>query len=324
MSTPIFLLSLPRSGSTLVQRVLATHPQVASAPEPWILLPLLTPLQATTPHSHGWQATVDAAVRDFVGELPRGQEDYLDALRPCVERLYGEAAGGSRYFLDKSPPYHWIVEQLFRLFPDARFVFLWRDPLGVLSSMVETFCEGRWRLDRFRGTVFNGIANLTSAYERHRDSSLAVRYEDLIGGGTAAWDEIAAYLELELDPAALSDFARQKYVGRLGDPTGVNLYSGVSREPLQKWRKTIDNPVRRQWCERYLDWVGEARLELMGYDSAVLRDELAEAGRGGGGVLRDTLELGRGAARELGAAVVKGRDPGTVSSWDLLRGPASG
>ena len=41
MAEPVFLFSLPRSGSTLVQRLIAGHPQVATTSEPWILLPLL-------------------------------------------------------------------------------------------------------------------------------------------------------------------------------------------------------------------------------------------------------------------------------------------
>ena len=41
MTRPLFILSLPRSGSTLLQRVLANHPDVATTPEPWVLLPMV-------------------------------------------------------------------------------------------------------------------------------------------------------------------------------------------------------------------------------------------------------------------------------------------
>ena len=43
---PIFLLSLPRSGSTLLHRMLASHPQVATLPEPWVPMPLFEKLHA--------------------------------------------------------------------------------------------------------------------------------------------------------------------------------------------------------------------------------------------------------------------------------------
>ncbi|MBA3701438.1 MAG: sulfotransferase [Rubrobacteraceae bacterium] len=45
-STPLFLLSLPRSGSTLAQRFLAAHDAIATASEPWILLPYFYTLRA--------------------------------------------------------------------------------------------------------------------------------------------------------------------------------------------------------------------------------------------------------------------------------------
>ena len=41
MKSPIFIFSLPRAGSTLLQRVLMGHPEIASIAEPWLLLPLM-------------------------------------------------------------------------------------------------------------------------------------------------------------------------------------------------------------------------------------------------------------------------------------------
>ena len=50
----------------------------------------------------------------------------------------------TRCFVDKSPPYHLIAQQIISTFPDARFVFLWRNPLSVLASIVDTLADGRW------------------------------------------------------------------------------------------------------------------------------------------------------------------------------------
>ncbi|MBT8101022.1 MAG: sulfotransferase, partial [Gammaproteobacteria bacterium] len=50
MLRPVFLLSLPRSGSTLLQRMLMTHPAISSVPEPWLLLPIFYP-RRTSGHS---------------------------------------------------------------------------------------------------------------------------------------------------------------------------------------------------------------------------------------------------------------------------------
>lgn len=315
---PIFLLSLPRSGSTLVQRVLSTYPEVATASEPWVMLPFLTPLEPAMPLATGWQGSVNDAFRDFLAELPRAEEDYLERLRPFAEDLYTRAAGpGARYFLDKTPPYHWIVDQLFRVFPDAKFVFLWRNPLSVVSSVIETFCGGRWRPDGYRGTLFEAPRNLVASYERHRDRSLAIRYEELIGEGAEPWQRLTAYLGLEFSPDSLSDFPQVNLNGRHGDPTGTRLYSSVSREPLEKWRRSIRTSVRRLWCERYLRWLGPHLLGAMGYDLDRLLAELREAPNGGSGTGRDIGDLTRAMAREAAGMAVLGTRG--MSNWGLLR-----
>ena len=52
----------------------------------------------------------------------------------------------------------------------------------------------------------------------------------------------------------------------MGDPTGVKNYREVDTAPLEKWKTTINNnPLRKMWCRRYLSWIGEERLKVMGY-----------------------------------------------------------
>jgi hypothetical protein len=86
-----------------------------------------------------WDGSVNRALQDFFQELPAGEEDYLREVRSLALRLYEDAAGpDARYFLDKSPPYHLVVEDLARLFPEAKLIFLWRNPLAVVASIVET------------------------------------------------------------------------------------------------------------------------------------------------------------------------------------------
>jgi hypothetical protein len=314
---PIFVLSLPRSGSTLVQRVLSTYPEVATSAEPWLLLPFLGPLEERIPVRTGWQRSVDEAVRAFIAELPRGEDDYLEALKPFVEQLYARVAGpGCEYFLDKTPPYHWVAKPIFRLFPEARFVFLWRNPLSVVASVIETFCGGRWRPDDYRGTLFEGPRNLVAAYEANAGRALAIRYEDLVGPEADAWRRLAEYLGLEFSADSLSAFSDVRFEGGHGDPVGVHRYAQLSSEPVEKWRRTLSSPVRKLWCRRYLRSLGEEALATMGYDLGELLRDLdglpVERARLGS----DLGQMGRGLAREaVGAAVLGDRGR---SSWSLL------
>ena len=62
---PIFLFSLPRSGSTLAQRIIASHAEIATTAEPWLLLPCLYALRHGGVYAEYSQATAVKAIRDF-------------------------------------------------------------------------------------------------------------------------------------------------------------------------------------------------------------------------------------------------------------------
>lgn len=259
---PVFLLSLPRSGSTYLQRLLARHPAIATRSEPWLLLPLIYATRRHGAFAEYGHATAVRAIEDFSADLPNGLATLRRALADAARNLYGAAAGRpeARYFLDKTPRYHLLVEDLFELFPNGRFVFLWRNPLAVAASMIETFGDGRWNLHGYVIDLEIGLARLVAGYEGHPDRALAVRFEDLKDRPEEACGRIFDYLDL--DPAELAGSGREVHlVGRYGDRAGT---PGV--DPALKWRAVMTNPFRKAWCRRYLQRIGQARLRTMGYD----------------------------------------------------------
>ena len=306
--TPLFLFSLPRSGSTLAQRILAANGAIATASEPWVLLPYLYTLREPGAYAEYGHHLLVRAVEDFYGVMPRGRDDYVAEIRELALRLYDKASpAGTRYFLDKTPRYHLVSEEIVALFPEARFVLLWRNPLAVAASIIETWAGGKWNLYRFKVDLFDGVENLCATYERHGDAIHALRYEALITSPEDTWQKVFRYLGLPFDCSVLSRFGDVELAGRWGDHSGTRRYAGVSSEPLDSWKQVLNNPVRKAWCRRYLRWIGRERLAMMGYDQEALTGELdaipdsyrrvgSDLGRGCWGLLRDLSEphiLGR-------------------------------
>ncbi|HJR97365.1 MAG TPA: sulfotransferase [Actinomycetota bacterium] len=290
--TPIFLLSLPRSGSTLVQRVLAGHRDIATAAEPWVLLPHLYATRERGIAAEYTQPIAARAIAEFLRSLPDGERDYRRALHDFGIDLYSRAAGPEkRYFLDKTPRYHYVIDDLLDVFPEAKSVFLWRNPLAVVASIVQTWAKGRWNVDRWQGDL-RGLASLVDAYGSHRDSTIAVRYEDLVGDPARTWPRIFEYLDLPYADDLLTTFSGVRLEGSMGDPTGVDRYSTISTEPLEKWRSTLANPYRKRWCRGYLRWVGAERLAVMGYDFGALLEQLDEIGTSPRSVASDAVHGG--------------------------------
>jgi hypothetical protein len=318
---PIFVFSAPRSGSTLLQRVLAAHSHIATASEPWLLLPLLSPLYGELPAPGARDPLIHEALEDFTAELPHGAGDYRAAVHDCAIALYSRAADGdATYFVDKTPLYHLVVDEIFATFPEARFLFLFRNPLSVVASCAELFDGGRWEVARYHAALFESFTYLAPSAVRYGDRSLIVRFEDLIGKGEAPWRRIFDYLELSWEPEVVEQFSLVELHGRKGDPFSINRYAALSQEPLEKWRSTLCNPVRRAWCARYLHWLGHERLAAMGYDLDDLQRQLAATPRCWERTVEDASLMAASLARELVKAHLP-RFASRTSTWRALLRP---
>jgi hypothetical protein len=268
---PLFLLSLPRSGSTLVQRTLAAHPEVATVSEPWLLLPQLYATRASGARAEYSHEMGAEALQDFRDALPGGRDDYRAAVREFALTLYRRAGGdGHAYFLDKTPRYHAVATELVDLFEDAKLVFLWRNPLSVMASLLDTYRRGRFEPYNFAFDLFDGVDNLVTARAQAGSRGHGVRYEDLVSGSEREWRALFDYLELDFDGDLLTRFADTELRGRYGDRSGANE---ISPRSLETWRDKATTRVGNAWCRHYVRWIGRERMAAMGYDhDALLRE----------------------------------------------------
>ena len=141
--------------------------------------------------------------------------------------------------------------------------------------MMESWKSGQWNIYHYAVDLFQGLANLTAAYEKYANQACAVRYEDLLTSPEGELQRIFTYLELPFDVELLSRFSNVKLKGRVRDKNmDQKEYQILRQAPLEKWRCILGNPIRKAWCRRYLHWIGSERLALMGYDLEVLLAEL--------------------------------------------------
>jgi len=68
-----FVVSLPRSGSTLLQKMLAVSPDIASSAEPWLMLPFWGLRDAKAGRSVYFHHAAANAINDFVANVPDGE-----------------------------------------------------------------------------------------------------------------------------------------------------------------------------------------------------------------------------------------------------------
>ena len=294
--TPVFIFSLPRSGSTLLQRILAAHDRVDSCAEPWVLLPVLYGQRSGTFAEYGH----NIAVRGIHDALQEGSSTalYEKAVREFAMTLYREIAStGATHFVDKTPRYHLVVDAILQAFPDGRFIFLWRNPLSIAASIMRTWRNERWNLDRFQIDFFEGLPNLIAASQRTSRRVFCTRYEALIDTPEAVAHDVFQYLDLPFTDDVVRGFSSVGFKGELGDPTGPQQYDRISSETTDKWISTLSNPLRKRWMRKYLRWLGHDRLAHMGYELDELIAALNAAPTNGRFLLSDVLYRMRGALR---------------------------
>ena len=197
--TPIFIFGLPRSGTTLLQKLLMAHPQIASIAEPWILLPFIYSRKKEgilTEYSH---SSANIAITDFINNLPNKEFDYNTYLRKFILSLYSKICqNNEKYFLDKTPRYFYIIPEILDIFPNAKFIFLFRNPVQILASVMETWNEGGFsNLHAIYNDLKWGPKLLTDSYEKTKQKALKITYEDLVKNPDIVLKNLCNYLNID-------------------------------------------------------------------------------------------------------------------------------
>jgi hypothetical protein len=279
----IFLIGAPRSGTTLLARMLSAHSQIYGRAEPH----LITPIAHLGYHGSVQKApydpfNVEQAIHEFVADLPRKEDDYLDALRSYTDTMYERImanAPGKRFFLDKTPAYALVLPFLTKLYPKARYVILTRHPLAVLSSYVESFFDGDYHVALAHNPVLARYVPALAHMLRERPVPFVhVKYEELVREPEAHFRRICDYLGIPFEAQAISYGESGEDFKGLGDPTGVGQHSRPVTSSISKWAVEIaSDPARLALVSRVVDELDPADLETLGYPRDKIVAKLEEA-----------------------------------------------
>ena len=275
----VFLVSLPRSGSTMLQRVLGSHPDIHTTAEPWVMLHPLYALKR-----EGINAEYDArvgrmALDDFLQSFPDGENAYYDGVRQLASTLYKRAVrdSGKSRFLDKTPRYFYILPELVRTFPKAKIVLLLRNPLAILASVLDTWCHKsivEYESSDHCKSMLEGPRMLADAIEELGDNIFVTRYEDVVGNTEAEVSRICDYLELPYFPEMLVYGNSPVLKGACGDPKNVNKHSAPVSSYIETWKDTLDSHDLSRYALDYIERVGDEVLGRIGYPKQDLVNSL--------------------------------------------------
>ena len=261
-----FIMSLPRSGSTLLQRFLSSHPVVKTVPESWMLLHSLYPMTNDQEYSEYSSYWARRGLLDFLRQIPLGVEEYSRRIGDLfLEMLKLRFNDEPAIFIEKTPRYSLIVDQLITAFPEAKFIFLWRNPLAIKQSMNETWSRGRWHF-RCDVDLYVGLPKLIAARKSLGGRAIDIRYEDMIEDPVAALSRIQSFLGIPIYQLDLAKAAESLESAVMGDKRGMKIYGSAVAASPKAVGNGYANWIRRAFARKYLKHLGDDALEAMGYN----------------------------------------------------------
>jgi hypothetical protein len=248
---PVFIIAAPRSGSTLLFETLAESHAISTIGG----------------ESHGVIEGAQPQLRPGAPGVDSNRLDRAQATPEVVSRLHQEFAAQRRpapgaagadpatlRFLEKTPKNALRIPFLDAAFPDAQFIFLWREPEANLASIIEAWRAGRWvtyrGLDereepwslllppgwrRMRGAPLHEIA----AFQWESANRIAL--DDLAALDRSRWTSVT-YEQLTANPRAT--------IERLAEFIGLRIDAGLAQRlaaPLPPSRQTNTPADAQKW-----------------------------------------------------------------------------
>ncbi|MCB0736071.1 MAG: sulfotransferase [Bacteroidetes bacterium] len=265
---PIFIVGSSRSGTTMLMRMFAKHPDIASINEPHFFDRFYS--SNSEQRVHNQQECADILLQ-LVSEQKDGffaprNEDYKHEcwrwlekhnkhltsleLYKCFHSFIQKDARKLR-FCEKTPQNVFYIKELLLAYPTARILHMVRDPRAVLASQ-----KNKWRrrqlgsdfmpkkeVIRLRfnyhpilaGRLWNSSISAGKVYEQHKQV-MEVRYEDLVAKPEDVVRQICLFTDLNFD-ANMLEIAVASSSTRPDQPHK----NGVSKDSLDTWRKVLSN-----------------------------------------------------------------------------------
>lgn len=225
---PLFIVGMPRSGTSLVEQILASHPQVHGAGELSWLVKTEHDLPGFMRSSHGYPVCVRAIDAQQIALLAEKYLGYLDALaehRPWT------------YVTDKLPGNYERIGLISLLFPEARIIHCQRDPLDNAISQFSLLFQGaiEYSHDLFNlGAHYAEYQRLMAHWRTLMpERILDIRYEALVADHATETRRLLDFLQLPWNPDCLRFFESRRTVRTASD---LQVRQPIYTTSIGRWK----------------------------------------------------------------------------------------
>jgi tetratricopeptide (TPR) repeat protein len=226
--TPVFVVGMPRSGTTLVEQILASHSRIHGAGEIETFYQAMTKFRSRN--------GVEAEFPDFV---PAMSPEALSGLGSDYIALTGSSAPAAQRIVNKLPLNFKYVGLIHLALPDARIIHVRRDPLDTCFSCFSLLFTGDQSFTYDLGELgryYRGYAALMEHWRRvlPHGVMIDVQYEDLVADLETQARTIVDHCGLPWEEGCL-DFHRTQRLVKTA--SSVQVREPLYRTSVGRWRQ---------------------------------------------------------------------------------------
>jgi tetratricopeptide (TPR) repeat protein len=222
---PVFVLGMPRSGTSLTEQILASHPLVVGAGE-------LPYMEATTRQSE------DLTGVAFPESCLRLTDEQCAILGHNYMSRHASMPSSTRYVVDKTPMNFQYIGLISRILPHARIIHCRRDPVDVCLSIFQRPFEASHRYSHdleSLGTYYQLYARLMAFWRSQRPlAMLEVTYEDTVADVAAQSRRMLDFLDLPFDEAVLAFHSTRRLVRT---PSAMQVRQPIYSDSVNAWKR---------------------------------------------------------------------------------------
>ena len=243
-----FLLGFPRSGTTLLEQVLATHPGIVTLEE----RPALLKAELEFLAQIGGVTRLAGVVDEFLEPF---REDYWRRVREFSVEPRGKV------FIDKQPLNTFRLPLISKVFPEAKIIFAVRDPRDVVLSCFRrsfNMNASMYQFNSIEGAA-RYYAVVMEAGEAYFDALplqvFRIRYENLVKDFTGLTRELCSFLDVEWTEG-LAAFAGRATERMIATPSATQVGRGLYEEGMDQWRRYASAlepvlPILQPWIDKF-------------------------------------------------------------------------
>lgn len=294
---PVFIVGVPRSGTTLLASLISSHHEISCGPETQFFnqttieerekavndpewpkhgVKLVTQLHlAGKPVFRHFDLSTED-IENYLCEKAPSQRALLESLTVQFSQKQGK-----RLWAEKTPGHLHHVEEIKRIFPSAKIIHIVRDPRDTSRSMSEV----PWASDSLVVNAYRWCEDMRIARDL---SCFTMRYEDLLDEPDEVMGSLFRYLNVGPSQADYSVIQPNSSVVAKGEKWKSKVQEPIDPTNAFKWKKGMESHLvetisliccegieyygyeNRATPQKYIDAYGLTRANIESYESAIV------------------------------------------------------